>query len=230
MTAPSSTIEDRLAAIQGRVAEAAMRSGRDAGDVTIVGVSKTVAWPEIARAYDAGLRHFGENRVQDARARIPADHPIDFILHMIGQLQTNKVGQALDLFDTFESIDRPSLIDELEKQAAKRERIVPVLLQVNIAAEDQKAGCDPADAPALTRQIATCAHLSLQGLMTMAPLVEDVELARPTFRGLRTLRDRLADDLGIALPTLSMGMSNDFPIAIEEGATHVRIGRAIFQS
>ncbi|HRA48867.1 MAG TPA: alanine racemase, partial [Thermomicrobiales bacterium] len=132
-----------MADVVRRVSEAATQAHRDPESVTIVGVSKTAEWSAIRAAYDAGLRYFGENRVQDARARIPADHPDDLRLHFIGQLQTNKVGQMLDLFDYVESVDRSSLIAELQKQTAKRNQILPVLLQVNVAGETQKAGCAP---------------------------------------------------------------------------------------
>jgi len=221
-------LASRIETVRRQIDDAAALSGRDPASVTLVAVSKTVEWPAIREAYDLGLRHFGENRVQSARARIPIDHPADLILHLIGQLQTNKAGHALDLFDVIESVDRPSIVAELNKQAARRDRIVPILLQVNIAGEAQKAGCSIDDAKPLVHEIEQAANLRLDGLMTIAPLVEDAELARPVFRGLRELRDRLAADLGHDLNVLSMGMSNDYPVAVQEGATMVRVGRAIF--
>jgi hypothetical protein len=154
--------------------------------------------------------------------------PADCTLHLIGQLQTNKAGHAVDLFNVIESVDRQSLIVELEKQSAKRGITLPVLLQVNVAGEDQKAGCSPDDVDALVNQIVWSDHLALRGLMTIAPLVDDSEEVRPVFRRLREIRTRVQNDSGLKLPVLSMGMTNDFPVAIEEGATHVRIGRAIF--
>lgn len=222
-------LADRVARVQQKIADAAARAGRSLDDVTIVAVSKTVGRAEVDEAYSLGLRHFGENRVQDARDKFAIPLPGDAMLHMIGQLQSNKAQVAVQLFDMIESVDRASLVDELARQAARRGRIVPVLLEVGIAGEEQKAGCDPAEAVDLVARIESYPELSLRGLMTMAPLVADAELTRPVFRGLRELRDHLCHagshrDLRI----LSMGMTNDFPIAIEEGATHVRIGRAIF--
>ncbi len=196
--------------------------------VTIVAVSKTVGWFEMQTAYDAGLRHFGENRVLDARDKLPADRPTDMTMHLIGQLQTNKASHAVDLFSIIESVDRPSLVTELEKQAVRRGITLPVLLQVNVAGEEQKAGCDVSSSADLARAIAASSALDLQGLMTIAPLVDDPEDVRPVFRALRELRDELQHSIGLALPTLSMGMTNDYQIAIQEGATHIRVGRAIF--
>ncbi|MER3436781.1 MAG: YggS family pyridoxal phosphate-dependent enzyme, partial [Chloroflexota bacterium] len=183
----------------------------------------------VDEAYALGVRHFGENRVQDARQKFAEPLPQDATLHLIGQLQTNKAKYAVSLFDIIESVDRPSLIDELERQGAKHNTVVRILLEVNVSGEEQKAGCAPTDASSLVAHIERCPHLQLLGLMTMAPLVDDPELTRPVFRTLRELRDRLCDENpSRQLSILSMGMSNDFPVAIEEGATHVRIGRAIF--
>lgn len=222
-------IESRLIGVRERVAEAALRADRDPASITVVGVSKTVGRDVVDAAYAAGLRNFGENRVQDATAKFADPLPVGAVLHMIGQLQTNKVSVAARLFDVFQSVDRTSLVAELEKQGAKQGRVLPVLLQVNVAREERKAGCAPEAAPALVAHIRACAHLELRGLMTIAPLAESAEDVRPVFRGLRALRDQLADaDRSLSLPVLSMGMSNDFDVAIEEGATHVRIGRAIF--
>jgi pyridoxal phosphate enzyme (YggS family) len=229
MTAPAALV-DRIARVQSDIQRLAERAGRDPNSVTLVGVSKTVGWPEILSSYELGIRHFGENRVQDTKARIPTDRPPELTLHLIGQLQTNKVGQALEMFDVVESVDRPSLIAELEKQAARRDRVVPVLLQVNVAREEQKSGCDPDDAEQLALAIAAATHLRLDGLMTIAPLADDPEDVRPVFAGLRELRDRLQAEQGLQLPVLSMGMSNDYPVAIAEGATHIRVGRALFAS
>ncbi|GIW03623.1 MAG: YggS family pyridoxal phosphate enzyme [Thermomicrobiales bacterium] len=222
-------LEERLARVQEEVAEAALRSGRSPRDITIVAVTKTVGRAAVDEAYALGVRHFGENRVQDARQKFAEPLPQDASLHLIGQLQTNKAKYAVSLFDIIESVDRPSLIDELERQGAKRNTVVRILLEVNVSGEEQKAGCAPTDALSLVAHIERCPHLHLLGLMTMAPLVDDPELTRPVFRALRELRDRLCDEHPERqLSILSMGMSNDFPIAIEEGATHVRIGRAIF--
>lgn len=222
-------LAERLIRVQEMVAEAALRAGRSPQEITIVAVTKTVNRETVDEAYALGLRQFGENRVQDARVKFADPLPPDAVLHLIGQLQTNKAKYAVPLFDIIESVDRPSLIDELERQGARLNRAVDILLEVNVSGEAQKAGCAPDSAHALVAQIERCPHLHLRGLMTMAPLVDDPELARPVFRALRELRDRLCEENpSRRLTILSMGMSNDFPVAIEEGATHVRIGRAIF--
>jgi PLP dependent protein len=175
------------------------------------------------------VRHFGENRVQDAARKFAVPLPDDAELHMIGHLQSNKAGVAAQLFDIVESVDRDSLISELGKQAAKQIKPLPVLLQVNIAGEAQKAGCEPEEAESLLRALQDSSHLELRGLMTIAPLVDDPGDVRPVFRGLRVLRDRLRQKCpDVSLDVLSMGMTNDFQVAIEEGSTLVRVGRAIF--
>ncbi len=218
----------RLQEIHARVATACAVADRDPAGVTIVGVSKTVGRCEIDAAYAAGLRDFAENRVQDAIVKFTDDWPVDATRHMIGSLQTNKVVPALRVIDLFHSVDRPSLVMELSKQAVRSGRNVPVLLQINIARESQKNGCDPNEALALARSIVDSPGLALRGLMTMAPLVDDAESVRSVFAGLRTKRDELQQTLGIELLHLSMGMTNDFEVAVQEGATLVRIGRAIF--
>lgn len=222
-------LSERIERVLEAVADATCQSGRTANSVTVVAVSKTVGRDVVDEAYRLGLRHFGENRVLDARDKYATPLPPDATLHLIGQLQTNKAGYAAKLFHLIESVDRPSLVDELQRQATKLDHTIDVLVQVNIAREDQKAGCDPADLCDLVARIEASDRLALRGLMTMAPLVDDPEETRPVFRGLRELRDRLlCESPSRSLPILSMGMSNDFPIAIQEGATHVRVGRAIF--
>jgi len=222
------SLQGRIEAVRESVESAADRVGRSATDVTVVAVSKTVDREAMQAAYELGLHHFGENRVQDARRKLAVPMPDDCTLHLIGQLQTNKASHAVELFQVIESVDRPSLIEELEKQAARRNIHLPVLLQVNVAGEQQKAGCAPDEVDSLVNQLAWSEHLDLRGLMTIAPLVDDAEDVRPVFRRLREIRDRMQSDSGLELPVLSMGMTNDFPVAIEEGATDVRIGRAIF--
>ncbi|MCC6790915.1 MAG: YggS family pyridoxal phosphate-dependent enzyme [Thermomicrobiales bacterium] len=226
----STGLERRIERVLSDVGSAAERAGRDPGSVTIVAVCKTVGREVVDAAYQAGLRHFGENRVQDAAAKFAEPLPADATLHMIGQLQTNKANVAARLFQIIESVDRASLITELDKQAAKLGSPIPVLLQVNIAGEEQKSGCEPSQTAELVSRIRQAAGLELRGLMTIAPLVTDTEDVRPVFRGLRNVRDELAaGDDTLDLSILSMGMSNDYKVAIEEGATHVRIGRAIFE-
>ncbi len=224
------TLAQRIEQVQCKVARAAMRSGREPADITIIGVCKTVDRDQVEAAYALGLRHFGENRVQDAARKFASPLPGDAVLHMIGQLQTNKVRVAAPLFGVFQSVDRPSLADALEREGGRLERPLPVLIQVNVAGEAQKAGCRVDDAPALLARILASPHLALRGLMTIAPLVADPEQVRPVFKGLRDLRDELRQlHPDAALDVLSMGMSDDYAAAIEEGATHVRVGRAIFQ-
>jgi len=223
------SLANRVREVEARVVAAAARRGRDPDEITVVAVCKTVDRAAVDEAYTLGLRHFGENRVQDAKAKFAVPLPPDATLHMIGHLQSNKARAAVGLFQIVESVDRPSLIAALEREAHRLGIVLPVLLQVNVAGETQKAGCRPADAATLVARVAASPHLALRGLLTIAPLVADAEEARHVFRGLRELRDRLAaEHPGLDLGTLSMGMTNDFEVAIEEGATTVRIGRAIF--
>jgi pyridoxal phosphate enzyme (YggS family) len=222
-------LAERIASVLAEVSDASRESGRRPEDITVVAVSKTVGRQTVEAAWDLGLRHFGENRVQEAARKFSESLPPGATLHFIGQLQSNKARPALALFDIIESVDRPSLIAALEGEAERSERVVPVLLQVNVAREPQKAGCPPEAAPALLSRVAASPWLRAEGLMTMAPLVADPEDTRPIFAGLRELRDALRRDFPREdLGTLSMGMSDDFRVAIAEGATSVRIGRAIF--
>ncbi len=222
------SVAHRIHLVQDAIAAAATRADRDPSWITLIAVSKSVGREAIDEAVAAGITHFGENRVADAAHKF-ADPPPGTTLHLIGQLQSNKARPAAALFALIESVDRPSLIEALEKEADRLGRPIPVLLQVNIAGEAQKAGCGPEQAPALAARLAASPAFDLRGMMTIAPLVDDPETVRPVFRGLRGLRDRLQRDLpGASLDILSMGMSDDFAVAVEEGATHVRVGRAIF--
>lgn len=225
----SESLAGRIGRVREEVAAAARRAGRDPGEITIVGVCKTVERPAVDEAYELGLRHFGENRVQVAKAKFGAGRPDDLTLHLIGSLQTNKAKDAVALFDLVHSVDRANLVEALASAAARAGRRLPVLLQVNISGEESKQGCEPGEAEALALAVAAQPSLELRGLMTMAPLVATPEEARPVFRGLRQLRDELCGaHAHLHLPDLSMGMTNDYAVAIEEGATIVRIGRAIF--
>ena len=229
MSESTAGLNERIEVVRSRIARAATLAGRSASEVTLVAVSKTVDRATVNAAHVAGLRSFGENRVADARAKYADPLPTDVELHLIGQLQTNKAGHAVELFDLIESVDRASLIAELQKQGERRDRTIEILLQVNIAGEEQKAGCGLADVDDLVASIRQAPKLSLRGLMTIATLVDDVQATRPVFAGLRSVRDDLvARYPELELTILSMGMSNDLEIAIQEGATHVRIGRAIF--
>ncbi len=222
-------LADRLATIQRAIAEAAERSGRDPATVRIVAVTKGIDRETVELAYRAGLRIFGENRVQEALQKFQTTPlPSDAELHLIGSLQTNKARHAVRLFSMIHSVDRLQLVTELDRRAGQVGRRIPVLIQVNVAREPQKHGCAPEDAPVILEAILGSSHLDLRGLMTIAPLTHDTELLRSVFRQLRFLRDELEQRYAHPLPELSMGMSNDYPIAVEEGATLVRIGRALF--
>jgi PLP dependent protein len=221
----------RVGSIAERIRAAALRADRDPASVTIVGVSKTFPREALDAAYAAGIRVFAESRVQEAKEKLATPLPGDASVHLIGQLQTNKVKPAIALFDVIESVDRTNLVDALAHEAAKQERVVDVLLQVNVAREAQKSGCDPDDAPTLLDEIVASGMVRCLGLMTIAPLVDDPQDARTTFKDLVLLREELRRRHPDApLDILSMGMSNDFEVAVEEGATHVRIGRALFGS
>lgn len=222
-------IERNVRETQERMCRAAERAGRNPNDITLVAVTKTVERAAVDRAYALGLRHFGENRVQVAQEKFAEPLPNDAVLHLIGQLQTNKAHRAIQLFDIVESVDRRSLIDALQRRAEAAQRVIGVFIQVNLAGEAQKAGCRPEDAASLLAYALDQPNLHVSGLMTIAPLVADAEDTRPVFRNLRLLRDRLQNEYPAAdLQHLSMGMTNDFEIAIEEGATMVRVGRALF--
>ncbi|HEY7347108.1 MAG TPA: YggS family pyridoxal phosphate-dependent enzyme [Ktedonobacterales bacterium] len=220
---------ERIREVRLQVAQAATRSGRSADDVTIIAVTKTVPVERIALAYEVGLKVFGENRVQEARAKIrELQYPL-IRWHLIGHLQTNKVARAVELFDLIQSVDSLHLAEALERGAAARERMVSVLLQVNVSGEASKEGISPTELPLLAAEALLLPHLRVLGLMTIAPYTTQPEEARPVFRRLRELRDDLRERFPRgSWDALSMGMSNDFLVAIEEGATMVRVGRALF--
>ncbi|MEJ7761279.1 MAG: YggS family pyridoxal phosphate-dependent enzyme [Thermomicrobiales bacterium] len=215
-------------AIQRRVEAAAIRAGRDPAEVTIMAVTKTRDRDVVDAAVALGIISLGENRVQEAREKFGGVSLANNVgLSLIGSLQTNKAKQAVGLFDVIQSVDRPSLVEALARAAEGRPEPLPVLVQVNVAAESQKAGCAVDEAADLVRRILDTGVLLPVGLMTIAPLVEDAGTVRPVFRSLRVLRDEIADGAP-ALQILSMGMSDDLDVAIEEGATVVRVGRALF--
>lgn len=229
MEHPMADIERNVRETRERINRAAELAGRDPDEITLVAVTKTVERPEVDQAYTLGLRHFGENRVQAAQGKFAEPLPADAVLHLIGHLQTNKAQPAVRLFQMIESVDRRSLIEALQRRAEIAQRSIDILIQVNIAGEVQKSGCPPDEAASLVAHALERPHLRLRGLMTIAPLVINAEDTRPVFQGLRILRDRLREQFPTAdLRHLSMGMTNDFEIAIQEGATIVRIGRALF--
>ncbi len=226
-------LRDNLARVRERIANAATRAGRDAAAVTLVAVSKTHPVETLLAAYELGVRHFGENRVEEASTKLPAFraaiHDPAVVFHMIGHLQSRKAEDAGALFDRVHSVDSVKLAQRLSRFASKP---LPILLEVNVSGEESKYGFDGARRAELfgaVEAIASLQNLQLDGLMTMAPIVDDPEQARPVFRALRELRDEIeARYSHVKLPQLSMGMTDDFEVAIEEGATLVRIGRAIF--
>jgi PLP dependent protein len=223
------TVADSLNAVQERIAKAATRAGRDPASIILVAVTKTVPVERIHEAIEAGQRVFGENRVQEAQAKVEA-LPGDVQWHLIGHLQRNKVKFACDLFDLIESVDSLPLAQEINARAARHGSVMPVLIQVHIGDEMTKSGVATSDTLALVRQIAALPHVAIQGLMCVPPAVEIAEHARPYFVELRTLAEQIAHERipRVAMAALSMGMSHDFEVAIEEGATIVRVGSAIF--
>ena len=223
------TIADNLASIQERISKAALRAGRDPAAIRLVAVSKTVSAESIREAIAAGVTILAENYVQEALNKIARiGKQVEW--HFIGHLQSNKARSAVDLFSMIHSVDRLSLAEALSQEANKQGKILPVLIQVNISGEESKSGINPQETLQLLERIAGLQHLSVQGLMTMPPWFEDPENARPYFIALRKLREELSREKipGVVLQELSMGMSGDFEVAINEGATLVRIGTAIF--
>jgi PLP dependent protein len=217
-----------LARLRERLTRAAERARRPADEITLVAVSKTFPIDAIRAAFGAGLRHFGENRVQEMQEKRPKLSDINPTWHFIGHLQSNKARLAAQLFDRVDSVDGLLLAQKLNSVAGELGKRLAVLVEVHLGAESTKSGASEADLPALAESIAVLPHLDFQGLMTVPPYSDDPERVRPHFRKLRELRDGLGRRLGRPLPTLSMGMSHDFEVAIEEGATEIRPGTALF--
>ena len=214
-------IQANIQRVQETVAQACRRAGRSPDEVLLIAVSKTVDLERIRAAVAAGAKALGENRVQEARDKVEAlGHPVPW--HLIGSLQTNKARDAVKIFDWIHSVDRLDLAKEIDRRAHAAGRTVRALLQVNLGDEPQKGGAAPGDVKPLLDAIAGFANLRVHGLMAIPPAVESPAAARPYFRQLRELRDALG------LEHLSMGMSADYEVAIEEGATMVRVGTAIF--
>jgi pyridoxal phosphate enzyme (YggS family) len=216
----------RLASLQNAIAAAAQKAARDPDEIELLAVSKTQPAAAVQEALRAGITQFGENKVQEARGKI--EELGRGVWHLIGHLQSNKAKDAVRLFDSIDSVDRADLAQEINDRADALGKIQNVLLQVNIAGESTKFGCAPEATRALAEAINGLPRLCLRGLMMIAPYAPDPEKSRPHFADLRTLRDKLESDTGLHLPALSMGMSGDFAVAIEEGSTCVRIGTALF--
>ncbi len=229
MNVPS-TFSERLDAIHSRIHAACARAGRTSDDITLVAVSKTKPVEMLQEAFEAGVRHFGENRVQEAATKIPHLPKAGLTWHLIGHLQSNKAKSAVELFDVIHSVDSIPLAARLNRLAGEHNKRVPIFLQVHLGDEESKAGIDPTELPALFQASCQLSHLNITGLMAIPPYFPDPEQVRPSFVALRQLRDQLAVQFPdqSPLPFLSMGMSHDFEVAIEEGATHVRVGTALF--
>jgi pyridoxal phosphate enzyme (YggS family) len=222
------SIASNFAQIQRRLDRAAQRADRYANEITLVAISKTFSADAIHAAYSAGARHFGENRVQEFEAKRAGLSGIEATWHLIGHLQSNKARRAVHLFDRVDSVDSAALARKLDAAAADEAKILPVLIEVHLGGEETKSGVNESDLPNLAQEILSLKHVALRGLMTIPPYAENPEQTRPHFRQLRDLRDQLSKKIGRPLAVLSMGMSHDFEVAIEEGATEVRVGTAIF--
>ncbi len=222
-------IKENLELVEQNICKACEKAGRDRSEVTLIAVSKTKPIEDIFEAMDCGIRVFGENKVQEIREKAPQISE-EVFFHMIGHLQANKVKYLPGLVCMIHSVDNIKLAQEIEKQAAKHDMVMDVLLEVNMAGEDTKFGLSPEETVDFAKELANLEHVRVRGLMTIAPYTENPESNRCYFKGLRELKDSI-NDLGIfkeKLDVLSMGMTGDYMVAIEEGATFVRVGTGIF--
>lgn len=221
------SLNDNLAAIQSRIRAACERAGRDAASVQLLAVSKTHPPETIREAVNLGLNFFGENKVQEAKAKIPQS-PGQARWHFIGHLQSNKCRDAVELFEMIQGVDSLGLAQEINKRAEQAGKTMPILLEINVAGEGSKFGYQPEQMLAELKAINALPRLEIHGLMAIPPYTPVPEKARPYFQKLRELKRQAETELGAPLPHLSMGMSGDFEVAIEEGATIVRVGTALF--
>src|SRR6266851_2581580 len=224
------SVRENLLRIQERITSATVRAGRSAEEITLIGVSKTHPASAIREAYEEGIRHFGENRVQEWEGKRSGTEGLAATWHLIGHLQSNKTARGARLFHSVDSVDDFAIARRLDRARAEAGITgkLRVLIEVHVATEETKSGVEMNELPELAEKFADLPRLELAGLMCIPPFLEDAERVRPYFRRLRELRDELAGKLGLALPVLSMGMSHDFEVAIEEGATEVRVGTALF--
>jgi len=225
-------IPGNLLRVQERISAAARKAGRDSDEITLIGVSKTQPAEAVRAAYEAGLRHFGENRVQEWEGKRAALGDLQANWHLVGHLQSNKAARAAGLFHSVDSVDDLALAQRLDRARGEQAGApkLRVLIEVRVEEEESKGGVKPDEAAVLAEKLSDFPHLELAGLMCIPPFLEDLAKVRPYFRRLRELRDSLAREIGRELPVLSMGMSHDFEVAIEEGAVEVRVGTAIFGS
>ncbi len=225
-----SIFAQRLDHVLEQVAQAAARVGRTADEITLIGVSKRKSVDDMQFAYDAGLRHFGENRAQEVRDKFPGFSPDGITRHFIGHLQSNKVKYLPGRVDIIHTIDSTRITDAVDHRFAAHELIIPVLVEVNISGETSKEGVAPEQALDLALYCSEKPNLNFLGLMTIGPLTNDTDRIRQAFREMKLLTDQVQQQVGVKAGQafLSMGMSSDFEIAIEEGATHIRVGTAIF--
>lgn len=227
-------VKEDLAQIWSRITEVCQRIGRDSSDITLVAVTKYTTLEKMHEAIVEGIRHIGENRVQEAEEKFAAlgSDAQKVKKHMIGHLQTNKVKKALALFDMLQSVDSEKLALEIEKQAASLNRTIEILIEVNTSGEEQKFGVAKENAVDLLEKIAQCPHIKVSGFMTMAPYTDNTDIVRNCFKDLKDLSVEIAEKFKnnekIEMKYLSMGMTGDFEIALEEGANMLRIGSAIF--
>ncbi len=244
-------IKENILSVKGDISLVCERLGRNPDEVVFIGVTKYAEAVQVKEVVAAGVRHIGENRVQDAKAKFTAlDNLKGITKHLIGHLQTNKVKEAVELFDLIQSVDSLKVAREIEKQSAKFNKVMDILIEVNVSGEEQKYGFVPEDVMAAVKEMSSFAHVRILGLMTMAPMlqqnvagqsfdrivgdsfVEDRDVIRNCFRGLKKLFEEIkcaySDDSNINMKYLSMGMTADYEIALEEGANMVRIGRAMF--
>jgi len=223
------SLGNNIEEVRTRIRLAALRRGRNPADVTLIAVTKTVSKEIAQAAWECGISHFGENRTQDLKAKYDAMPQANW--HMIGRLQTNKVKDVVGRACLVHSLDRWALAEELNRRGQIEKVLIPVLIQVNIAGEEQKTGLAPHDTAVFMESLGQLKWLTVQGLMTMAPLSDNAEDSRPIFKELTYLKDKLAVNSypWVDLKYLSMGMSQDYEVAVEEGANLVRVGSAIFE-
>jgi len=223
------TIKENVQRIFEKINKTAKKVGRNPDEIILLAASKTQPVEKILQAYEAGIRYFGENRVQEGMKKIQEIGGLPEIhWHLIGGLQTNKAKYAVRYFELIHSLDRESLADELDKRAGRMGKVQEVLIEVNVGHEETKHGVEPGHLSRLFGYTLKKENLKIRGLMCIPPYFEDKEKSRPYFAMLRDMRDKLEEEFGVELPHLSMGMSHDFDVAVEEGATIVRVGSAVF--